>query len=80
MFILQKKCTKKIVGPIFLQIIVKVYDPVNVTGVFLTFFFVDFTTFLLTLIEEGSHLTKKNEVIYLEKLFVSKVRLLICHL
>ena len=51
-----KKCPKKIVGlcPIFMQIIVKVYDPVNVMGVFLTFFFVDFTTFLLTLIEEGT--------------------------
>ena len=44
------KCTQKIVCTVFLKIFIKVYDPVNVTGVILTFFLIDFMTFLLILI------------------------------
>ena len=41
---------KKIVGPVFLPIFDKVYDPINVTDVTLTFCSSSFTSFLLIVI------------------------------
>ena len=77
---LAKKCQKKIVGPVFLRIFVKINDPVNVTGVMLTFFVVVFMTFLGIIIYEGSYFMNLLRSFFYKSNLKLRVMILVCHL